>query len=127
MSHLISILEAIDWTRKYLYVTYPSRSQTGTCEQCDGYEADIMTKTEVYNAFGDYLEDFGEKIVPHVHIHCKCELHLLDIEIPDDLKKLPDKDFEDALTGLVSAGYMAAAVYDLIMGRRKKKKEAQPK
>jgi hypothetical protein len=124
MSHLIPIIEAIEWTQKYVYITYPSLSQTGTCDQCDVYEADVMTKTEIYNTF-DYLEDFDEKILPHVHPNCKCELHLIDIEVPGDIKKLPDESFNDWLSDLLSAGYIGAAVYDLIIAKRKKKKEAQ--
>lgn len=118
-----AVMAVEDWTRKYIYVTYPSLSETGTCERCDAYEADVMTKTEIYNAFGDYLEDFDEKIIPHVHPNCKCELHLLDVEVPDDVKKLSDADFEDKLAGLLALGYIAASVYDLIMNKRKKKKK----
>ena len=118
--NLIKLVE--DWQQKYVFVTYPSLSQTGSCEQCLGYEADVMTKTEIYNAFSDYLEDFGDKILPHVHPNCKCELHMVDIEIPPEIKKLPDDQFNDWLGALLSGGIIALDVYDLIMARRKKKK-----
>ncbi len=119
-------LEA-DWTQKFIYVTYPSLTRTGPCEVCEGYEADVMSRTEIYNAFNEYLEDNGDVILPHVHPNCVCELRAVaeEMEIPPETKKLSDEEFDDWLTGLLSAGYIAAAVYDLIMARRKQKKKAE--
>jgi hypothetical protein len=41
----------------------------------------------------------------------------------DGAKRLSDKEYDDVLSGLLSAGYITAAIYDLIVARRKKKQE----
>jgi hypothetical protein len=89
-----------------------------------------MSKTEIYNTF-EYLEDLNDELIlPMVHPNCRCQLHAIPEEpelfgLPggEKIPKMPDDQFEDFLTGLLSAGYITAAVYDLIMKRRKEKKK----
>jgi hypothetical protein len=50
----------------------------------------------------------------------------IEPDVPtQQMKQMTDNQYDDYLTGLLSLGYITAAIYDVIMARRKKKKEDQ--
>ena len=126
----------------YVYITYPALTESGPCNTClENETQDAYTTEEIQSQF-EYAEQISPaEWIPHVHINCVCRMFLYeeqDIEedqtvtltedgLPTMPKHLSDEQFDDWLTGLLSAGYITATIYDAVVARRKKKKTEQKK
>jgi hypothetical protein len=110
-------------TGLFVYVTFPALSKSGPCDEClENETQEIYTEDEITAEF-EYAEKEGESWLPKVHPNCVCKM--FPYEEAGVKRKLSDEEFDDWLSGLLSAGYIAAEVYDLIVARRKQKKEQQ--
>lgn len=139
-SSLLSVLDVIEAvedaeTRGWMYVAVVDEV---TCETCLAFEQQLVfTEDELPNEFPDMQRISDHEIYPDVHMTlwgksgtCRCRLFPYgegvgrgDGEVPALPKHVSDEEFDDWLTGLLSAGYITAAIYDLVMKRRKEKKK----
>ena len=115
-----------------------------TCQTCLDFEQQLVfTEDELPDAFPDMVRLSDHEIYPDVHMtlwnrpgQCRCRLfpYAKDSgegdgggDLPTVPKHVTDEEYDDWVTGLLSAGYISAAIYDSIVARRKKKKKEEKK
>mgnify|MGYP001442230914 CR=1 FL=1 len=131
---LIKIIESLN-TSGWMYVAVMDEV---TCQTCLDFEQQLVfTEDELPDAFPDMQWLSNHEIYPDVHMtlwnrpgQCRCRLFPYAEDtgeggggLPKVPKHVTDEEFDDWLTGLLSAGYITAAIYDKIVDRRKKKKK----
>jgi hypothetical protein len=114
-----------------------------TCQTCLDFEQQLVfTEDELPDEFPDMVRINDHEIYPDVHMTlwgksgtCRCRLFPYGEglgrgdsgDVPELPKKVTDQEFDEWVTGLLAAGYISAAIYDLIVARRKKKKKETEK
>jgi hypothetical protein len=142
----IRIVQAVQKAKQLTFGwMYVAVTDEVTCRTCLDYENQLVfSDEELDDNFPDRKQISEREIYPNVHMtlwgrddQCRCRLFPYGKNVGagegdgGDLPKVPtkvsDEEFDDWLTGLLSAGYITAAIYDKVVARRKLKRKEENK